>query len=167
MNILTNMAVLPTPGKNSFILWILPALILSSGGSAIYQGSKTGELNTKIVKPVQDTLKKTAEIIRSKEDSTSSPSLKINTQINVNSTSSDTVRINSNTDSGINQRTNEGKSTPINNQFTVPVYNTPTPNPTDVQWQKDFDATWNQMQKDYNEAKAQTCAKIPEAPGCK
>lgn len=158
----------PTSFRTNIVFGILVAVVVIGSSSAYVLGSKTGELNKKITQPIQNNIigafKTIAEVLKESKtptiNSSYSNSVNINIQNSVNITSAPT-QVNINT-----------KSIPPVKQQIVPTvhyiyrFDTPSPNPTVVQWNKDFDQKWNEMQKSQEQSLKDFCQKMPSASVC-
>lgn len=135
-------------------LTFLAILLIVISSSTVVLGYKTGELSAKIIRPL-----KYNALYLYKQMSQSNQTLPEN---NINSSSSSNVDVNINSGS---QNYNQPPQ-PAQTNWNWPVYNTPTPNPTVVEWNRQFELKQQEMQKQFEESKQKVCAAMPDAPGC-
>lgn len=159
----------PTSFRANIVFGILIAFVVIDSSSAFVLGSKTGELNKKIMQPIQNNIvgafKTIAEVLKESKTQTINSSYSNSVNINIqNSVAITSVPAKVN----INNR-----SVPaVKQQIIIPTthyiyrFDTPTPNPTVVQWNKDFDQKWNEMQKNQEQSLKDFCQKMPSASVC-
>ncbi len=138
--------------SNKILASVLLLLVITSG-STVVLGTQTGELDKKIISPLKNNARYLFEAL-----STSGQAPVTNTvEIDTNSSSSTDVNTN-----------NQGDYTPQQQQPNInfPIYNTPTPNPTAVEWERQFEQKQAEMQREFEESKQKVCASVPDAPGC-
>lgn len=164
------------PGNGTIVVTILATLFVFSGGFAVWSGTKTGELQKKVIDPVVRMLT-APEKNKDPIDYSNTQRIQIerNTTIEVGTDN----KLEIYTD-GYPSATPWPTSTPWPT-WQPPTYPTATPNPTLTEWKRQFDASWSDMeqnrqennqkiqdfQTEYDKTKAEMCAQNPSFSFCK
>lgn len=152
----------PTPSVKPTILFgSLTGLCLIFFVSAVIVGSNTGELESKIIVPLGTFVNNTLDALKNIQIHTTESRV-INNSVNINNTIQEhTVNTVTNTETNI--RYINPTSTRV---YVQPNYVSPTPNPTIVQQNAEFNAKWDEIKAQQEQSLRDFCQKMPSASVC-